>query len=134
MRLSLNRNILLALRLDNETLKRVINLQYEAIERYPLISTQSAVTYLILRRAVADKDVRDIAKEVAEVQHSWLRHVLTMRIDPETDAKLTEVARLLNLDGGKSFIASRLVVKHAPTVTIEDLIQQFKKELFPHLP
>ena len=132
MRLSLNRNILLAIRLDTDTMKRVINLQFEAIEKYPLISTQSAVTYLILRRAVADKDVRDIAKEVAEVQHSWLRHILTMRIDPETDAKLMEVAKLL-VGGGKSFIASRLIVKYAPTVTIEDLIQQFKKELFPHL-
>jgi len=134
MRLSLNRNILLAIRLDTDTMKRVINLQFEAIEKYPLISTQSAVAYLILRRGVSDKDVRDIAKEVAEVQHSWLRHILTMRIDPETDAKLMEVAKLLSLDGGKSFIASRLIVKYAPTVTIEDLIQQFKKELFPHLP
>jgi hypothetical protein len=134
MRLSLNRNILLAIRLDTDTMKRVINLQFDAIEKYPLISTQSAVAYLILRRGVSDKDVRDIAKDVADVQHSWLRHILTMRIDPETDAKLMEVAKLLSLDGGKSFIASRLIVKYAPTVTIEDLIQQFKKELFPHLP
>jgi len=134
MRLSLNRNILLALRLDNETLKRIINLQYEAIERYPLIATQSTVAYLILRKAVADKPAEEVAKEVAETQHSWLRHIVTTRVDPETDAKLTEVARLLNLDGGKSFVASRLVVKHAPTATIEDLIVQFKKELFPHLP
>ena len=83
---------------------------------------------------MADKDVRDIAKEVAEVQHSWLRHILTMRIDPETDAKLMEVAKLLSLDGGKSFIASRLIIKYTPQTTIEDLIAQFKKELFPHLP
>jgi hypothetical protein len=135
MRLSLNRNILLALRLDNETLKRIINLQYEAIERYPLIATQSAVAYLILRKAVADKPAEEVAKEVAEMQHSWLRHLITTRIDPETDAKLAEVARLLGIvDGGKSFIASRLIIKYTPQTTIEDLILQFKKELFPHLP
>ena len=133
MRLSLNRNILLTIRLDTDTMKRVINLQFEAIEKYPILSTQSVVTYLILRKAVADKPAEEVAGEVAETQHSWLRHIVTTRVDPETDAKLADVARLLGLDGGKSFIASRLVVKHAPTVTIEDLIKQFKKELFPHL-
>jgi hypothetical protein len=57
-----------------------------------------------------------------------------MRIDPETDAKLADVARLLGLDGGKSIIASRLIVRYASVTTIEDLIRQYKKELFPHLP
>ena len=134
MRLSLNRNILLTLRLDSETMRRVVALQLEAIEKFPPISTISTVTYLILRRAISDKSAEELAKEVAETRHSWLRHIVTMRIDPETDAKLADVARLLGLDGGKSLIASRIVVKYAPTVTIEDLIQQWKKELFPHLP
>jgi 2-hydroxychromene-2-carboxylate isomerase len=134
MRLSLNRNIVLTIRLDLDTMRRVVGMQLEAIEKFPPISNLSTVAYLILRRAVADKSAEELAKEVAETRHSWLRHILTMRIDPETDAKLAEVARLLGLDGGKSLIASRLIVKYAPTVTIEDLIQQWKKELFPHLP
>lgn len=134
MRLSLNRNITLTTRLDLETMRRIVNLQLEAIEKFPHISNLSTVAYLILRRAVADKSAEELAKEVAETRHSWLRHILTMRIDPETDAKLADVARLLGLDGGKSLVASRIVVKYAPTVTIEDLIHQWKKELFPHLP
>ena len=134
MRLSLNRNIVLTIRLDLDTMRRVVNLQLEAIEKFPPISNLSTVAYLILRRAVADKSAEELAKEIAETRHSWLRHILTMRIDPETDAKLSYVAKTLGLDGGKSVIASRLIVKHAQTVTIEDLIQQWKKELFPHLP
>jgi hypothetical protein len=134
MRLSLNRNIALTIRLDLEAMRRIVNLQLEAIEKFPTIANLSTVAYLILRRGISDKPAEDVAREVADVRHSWLRHVLTMRIDPETDAKLAEVARLLGLDGGKSLVASRLIVKHAPTVTIEDLIQQYKKELFPHLP
>jgi hypothetical protein len=115
-------------------MRRVVALQLEAIEKFPPISTISTVTYLILRRAISDKSVEDIAKDVVETRHSWLRHVTTTRTDPETDAKLSYVAKTLGLDGGKSLIASRIVVKYAPTVTIEDLIQQWKKELFPHLP
>jgi hypothetical protein len=134
MRLSLNRNITLTTRLDLDTMRRVVNLQLEAIEKFPSIANLSTVAYLILRRAVADKSAEELAKEVAETRHSWLRHILTMRIDPETDAKLSYVAKTLGLDGGKSIVASRIVVKYAPTVTIEDLIQQWKKELFPHLP
>jgi len=133
MRLSLNRNITLTTRLDLDTMRRVVNLQLEAIEKFPSIANLSTVAYLILRRAVADKSAEELAKEVAETRHSWLRHILTMRIDPETDAKLSYVAKTLGLDGGKSIVASRIVVKYAPTVTIEDLIQQWKKELFPHL-
>ncbi len=133
MRLSLNRNILLTLRLDNETMRRVIALQLEAIEKFPPISTTSTITYLILRRAISDKSVEEIAREVVETRHWWLRHVTTTRIDPETDAKLSYVAKTLGLDGGKSLVASRLIVKYAPMATIEDLIQQYKKELFPHL-
>jgi hypothetical protein len=133
MRLSLNRNILLTLRLDNEAMRKIIALQLEAIEKFPPISTTSTITYLILRRAL-DKSVEEIAKEVAETRHWWLRHVTTTRMDPESDAKLAEVARLLGLDGGKSLVASRIVIRYAPTVTIEDLIKQYKKELFPHLP
>jgi len=134
MRLSLNRNLPLTVRLDLDTMRRVVNLQLEAIEKFPPISNLSTVAYLILRRAVADKSTEELAKEIAETRHSWLRHILTMRIDPETDAKLSYVAKTLGLDGGKSLVASRIIVKYAPTVTIEDLIQQWKKELFPHLP
>jgi len=133
MRLSLNRNIALTVRLDLEAMRRIVNLQLEAIEKFPPVANLSTVAYLILRRGVADKSTEELAKEVAETRHSWLRHIVTLRVDPETDAKLADVARLLGLDGGKSLIASRLIVKHAPTVTIEDLIQQYKKELFPHL-
>jgi len=134
MRLSLNRNLPLTVRLDLDTMRRLVSLQLEAIEKFPPLSTLSTVAYLILRRAISDKTIEEIAIEVAETRHWWLRHILTMRIDPETDAKLADVARLLDLDGGKSSVASRLIVKYAPTVTIEDLIQQYKKELFPHLP
>jgi hypothetical protein len=133
MRLSLNRNLPLTVRLDLDTMRKIVHLQLEAIEKFPPISNLSTVAYLILRRGISDKSAEDVAREVADVRHSWLRHVLTMRIDPETDAKLADVARLLGLDGGKSLVASRIVVKYAPTVTIEDLIQQYKKELFPHL-
>jgi len=134
MRLSLNRNIPLTIRLDLDTMRKVVNLQLEAIEKFPPLSTLSSVAYLILRRGLADKSIEQIAREVADVRHWWLRHMLTIRIDTETDAKLADVARLLGLDGGKSLVASRLIIKYAPTVTIEDLIQQWKKELFPHLP
>jgi len=134
MRLSLNRNIPLTIRLDLDTMRKVVNLQLEAIEKFPPLSTLSSVAYLILRRVLADKSIEQIAREVADVRHWWLRHMLTIRIDTETDAKLADVARLLGLDGGKSLVASRLIIKYAPTVTIEDLIQQWKKELFPHLP
>jgi hypothetical protein len=134
MRLSLNRNLPLTVRLDLDAMRKLVNLQLEAIEKFPTISNLSTVAYFILRRGIADKSAEDVAREVADVRHSWLRHILTMRIDPETDAKLADVARLLGLDGGKSLVASRIVVKYAPTVTIEDLIQQWKKELFPHLP
>jgi hypothetical protein len=134
MRLSLNRNILLTLRLDSETMRRVVALQLEAIEKFPPISTISTVTYLILRRAISDKSAEELAKEVAETRHSWLRHIVALRVDMETDAKLSYVAKTLGLDGGKSLVASRLIVKHAPAATIEDLIRQWKKELFPHLP
>jgi len=134
MRLSLNRNIPLTIRLDLDTMRKVVNLQLEAIEKFPPLSTLSSVAYLILRRVLADKSIEQIAREVADVRHWWLRHMLTIRIDTETDAKLADVARLLGLDGGKSLVASRLIIKYAPTVTIEDLIQQWKKEFFPHLP
>jgi hypothetical protein len=134
MRLSLNRNLPLTVRLDLDTMRRVVNLQLEAIEKFPPISNLSTVAYLILRRGISDKSTEELAREVADVRHSWLRHILTVRIDPETDAKLADVARLLGLDGGKSLVASRIVIRYAPTVTIEDLIQQWKKELFPHLP
>jgi hypothetical protein len=134
MRLSLNRNVTLTIRLDLETMRRIVNFQLEAIDKFPPISNLSTVAYLILRRGISDKSVEDVAREVADVRHSWLRHVLTMRIDPETDEKLSYVAKTLGLDGGKSLAASRIVVKYAPTVTIEDLIQQWRKELFPHLP
>ena len=134
MRLSLNRNLPLTVRLDLETMRKIVNLQLEAIEKFPTISNLSTVAYLILRRAVADKATEELAKDIAETRHWWLRHILTIRIDPETDAKLADVARLLGLDGGKSLVASRLIIKYAQTVTIEDLIQQYKKELFPHLP
>ena len=116
-------------------MRRVVNLQLEAIEKFPPISNLSTVAYLILRRGISDKSTEELAREVSDVRHTWLRHILTMRIDPETDAKLADVARLLlSLDGGKSLVASRIVIRYAPTVTIEDLIQQWKKELFPHLP
>jgi len=115
-------------------MRRVVNLQLEAIEKFPPISNLSTVAYLILRRGISDKSAEDVAREVADVRHSWLRHILTMRVDPETDAKLADVARLLGLDGGKSLVASRIVIRYAPIVTIEDLIQQWKKEFFPHLP
>jgi predicted transcriptional regulator len=134
MRLSLNRNIALTIRLDLDTIRKLVNLQLDAIEKFPPLSTLSTVAYLVLRRGISDKTIEEIAKEVAETRHSWLRHILTMRIDPETDAKLSYVAKTLGLDGGKSLVASRIVVKYAPTVTIEDLIQQWKKEFFPHLP
>jgi len=134
MRLSLNRNLPLTVRLDLDTMRRVVNLQLEAIEKFPPISNLSTVAYLILRRGISDKSTEELAREVADVRHSWLRHILTVRIDPETDAKLADVARLLGLDSGKSLVASRIVMKYTPTVTIEDLIQQWKKELFPHLP
>ncbi len=134
MRLSLNRNLPLTIRLDLDAMRRVVNLQLEAIEKFPPLSTLSTVAYLILRRAISDKTIEEIAKEVANTQHSWLRHIVTLRVDPETDEKLTQTAKFLGIDGGKSLVASRIVVKYAPTVTIEDLIQQWKKELFPHLP
>ena len=134
MRLGLNRNLSLTVRLDLDAMRKIVYLQLEAIEKFPPLSTISTIAYLILRRGISDKSADDIAREVADVRHSWLRHILTMRIDPETDTKLADVARSLGLDGGKSLIASRLIVKYAPTVTIEDLIQQWKKELFPHLP
>jgi len=134
MRLSLNRNLPLTVRLDLDTMRRVVNLQLEAIEKFPPISNLSTVAYLILRRGISDKSTEELAREVADVRHSWLRHILTVRIDPETDAKLADVTKYIGLDGGKSLVASRLIIKHAPTVTIEDLIQQYKKELFPHLP
>ena len=134
MRLSLNRNLPLPVRLDLDTMRRVVNLQLEAIEKFPPISNLSTVAYLILRRGISDKSTEELAREVADVRHSWLRHILTVRIDPETDAKLADVTKYIGLDGGKSLVASRLIIKHAPTVTIEDLIQQYKKELFPHLP
>jgi len=134
MKLSLNRNLPLTVRLDLDTMRKIVHLQLEAIEKFPPISTLSSVSYLILRRAVADKSTEELAKEVADVRHLWLRHILTIRIDPETDEKLSYVAKTLGLDGGKSLVASRLVVKHAPATTIEDLIHQWKKELFPHLP
>ncbi len=110
MRLSLNRNITLTIRLDLETMRRIVNLQLEAIDKFPPISNLSTVAYLILRRGISDKSVEDVAREVADVRHSWLRHVLTMRIDPETDEKLSYVAKTLGLDGGKSLAASRIVV------------------------
>jgi hypothetical protein len=134
MRLSLNRNIALTIRLDLDTMRKLVNLQLEAIEKFPPLSTLSSVAYFVLRRGISDKSTEDVAREVADVRHSWLRHILTIRIDPETDAKLVETARLLGLDGGKSLVASRIIVRYAPTTTIEDLIRQWKKELFPHLP
>jgi hypothetical protein len=133
MRLSLNRNLPLTVRLDLDTMRKIVNLQLEAIEKFPPISTLSSVAYLILRKAIADKSIEGIAKEVAETRHLWLRHIVTLRIDMETDSKLADVARLLGLDGGKSLVASRLIIKYAPMTTFEDLVRQYKKELFPHL-
>ena len=95
MRLSLNRNIALTIRLDLDTMRKLVNLQLDAIEKFPPLSTLSTVAYLILRRGLADKSIEQIAREVADVRHWWLRHMLTIRIDTETDAKLADVARLL---------------------------------------
>jgi len=134
MRLSLNRNLPLTVSLDLDTMRKLVSLQLEAIEKFPPLSTLSTVAYLILRRAISDKTIEEIAEEVANTQHSWLRHITTLRVDSETEEKLTQTAKFLGLDGGKSIVASRLIIKYAPTTTIEDLISQWKKELFPHLP
>jgi len=131
MRPSLNRNRLLTVRLDTASFRRVVNLQIEAIEKnVVMLMSTSSVVYFTLRRAL-ERGEDEIVARVTNLQHSWLKHITTTRTDEETLERLKYIAQRLGMEGKVSFVASRLIIAELQTTTLDDLIRQAKRELFP---
>ena len=133
MRPSLNRNHLLTIRLDTSAYRKVIALQIEAIEKnVVMLTSTSGVVYFTLRKAL-ERSEEEVVARVTNLQHSWLKHIATMRVDEETLERLKYIAQKVGMEGKISLVASRLIITELQTATLDDLIRQAKRELFPEI-
>ena len=129
---SLNRNRILTVRLDTASYRRAVDLQIEAIDKgVTMLSSLSSVLYFTLRKALESED--EIVARVTNLQHSWLKHIATMRVDEETLERLKYIAQKVGMEGKISLVASRLIITELQTATLDDLIRQAKRELFPEI-
>ena len=128
---SLNRSHLLTIRLDTASYRRAVDLQIEAIDKgVTTLSSLSSVLYFTLRRAL-ERNESEITERITNLSYGWLRHMATVRVDGETLERLRYIAQ--RMEGKVSLVASRLIIAELQTTTLDDLIRQAKRELFPEI-